>query len=239
MAYTSEGVQAFICALDDLQKSNVMYAGFKLTRVLKCLAFYNEFRGVLAYCNRSFDYEAEKSKAFAKSGDADVLRLPKSSKGLVAFVANLLLEFDKGSLDIIKFSCTYFPDISMQESYKRFIEMVVVPFKLALVEFVVNGIAEQPEVVERTVEFAHNGLNQQTEYLIVNMYEAVQGASLEDDTRADLLVMIEGFAAALDARDALMIKAIWIGLKNILSEVGLCRKEISELDDTLRMFLVS
>ena len=67
----------------------------------------------------------------------------------------------------------------------------------------------------------------------------MQGASLEDDTRADLLVMIEGFAAALDARDALMIKAIWIGLKNILSEVGLCRKEISELDDTLRMFLVS
>ncbi|MDE6302337.1 MAG: hypothetical protein K2M36_01950, partial [Clostridia bacterium] len=63
MAYTSEGVQAFICALDDLQKSNVMYANFKLTRVLKCLAFYNEFRGVLASRNRCFDYEAEKNKA--------------------------------------------------------------------------------------------------------------------------------------------------------------------------------
>ena len=239
MSYNGEGVRAFVCALDDMQNTNIIYADIKLSRVLKCLAFYKEFRGVLAYCNQAFDYEAEKTRSLTKVGDTQVLRLPKVPKALVAFVANLLLEFDKGSMDVVKFSCTYFPDISKQESYRTFFERVIVPFKLSLVEFVVNGIAEEPAVVERTVDFAPSGLAQQTEYLIVNMYETVRSANMEEEKRADFLVMIEGFAAALDSRDALMIKAVWIGLKGALDSSRLCKKEISEIDETLRLYLVT
>lgn len=234
-----EAVRAFVCALDDMQNANIVYVDIKLSRVLRCLAFYKEFRGVLAYCNRGFDYQAEKRRALTEVGESPVLRLPKSAKGLVAFVASLLMEFDQDKMNIVLFASTYFPDISKQESYRTFFERVIVPFKLALVEFVVNGIAEEPEIVERTVEFASNGLSQQTEYLIVNMYEAVQTASIDDDRRADLLLMIEGFAAALDARDTLMIRAVWLGLKGALDEVDLCRKEILEIDETLRLFLVA
>lgn len=239
MAYTGEGVQALMCALDDMQNANIVYADIKLARVLRCLAYYKEFRGVLAYCNQGFDYTAEKARVLGRFGEGSMLRLPKAAKNLVAFVANLLMDFDAGNLDIIKFSGTYFPDISKQESYKTFFERVIVPFKLALVEFVVNGIAKEPEIVERSVEFAHSGLSQQTEYLLVSIYETVQTASIEDYKRADLLVMIEGFAGALDARDTLLIKAVWLGLKGALEALKLCKKEIAEIDDTLRLFLVA
>ena len=51
--------------------------------------------------------------------------------------------------------------------------------------------------------------------------------------------MLEGFSAALDARDTLMIKALWLGVRKALSALGLCEKEIASMDELLRLYLVS
>ena len=53
------------------------------------------------------------------------------------------------------------------------------------------------------------------------------------------MVMLEGFAAALDARDSLMIKAIWLGLRKALTAQRLCKKEVEKVDEVLRMYLVT
>lgn len=237
--YSGEGVNALVCALTEMQNTNIIYADGKLTKVLQCLAFYPEFKKTLAFCNRGFDYSAEKSKALTASGERAVLRLPKHPKTLVAFVSNLLLEFDSGSLDLMKFVIDYFPDSSKQGSYLTFIERVITPFKHAIVDFAVNGVADEPVAIEREVDFAHEGLSQQTEYLIVNMYNTVRECGLDSTESENFCVMIEGFAAALDARDSLMIRAIWLGLKWALQHKKLCAKEIAEIDEQLRIYLVS
>ena len=237
--YSGEGVNALVCALTDLQNTNIIYAEGKLTKVLQCLAFYGEFKSALAFCNQGFDYALEKSKALSTSGERSVLRLPKHPKALVAFVAHLLLEFDSGSMDLMKFVIDYFPDSSKQGSYLTFIERVITPFKHAIVDFAVNGVAEEPVAIEREVDFAPDGLSQQTEYLIVNMYNTVRECGLDSDERENFCIMIEGFAAALDARDSLMIRAIWLGLKGALQRAKLCAKDIAEIDQQLRLYLVA
>lgn len=80
MNYNGEGVHALVCAVEDLTNSNLIFVDRKLKPVLKCLAYYPEFRSVLSKCNQGFDYDAEKKKACAKLGDSDVFRLPKIRK---------------------------------------------------------------------------------------------------------------------------------------------------------------
>lgn len=239
MNYTGEGVNALVWALTDMQNTNIIYAVDKLETVLKCLAYYSEFKTVLTFCNKGFDFEAEKSKAMTFTGERHVFRLPKNPQKLVAFVAALLLEFDENKMDMMKFVIDYFPDSSKQGSYLTFFERVMTPFKHAIVDFVINGIANDPAPVDREVDFAPDGLSQQTEYLIVNMYNTVRECGLSNAESENFCVMIEGFAAALDARDRLMIKAIWIGLKGALNRAKLCAKEVSEMDEQLRLYLVS
>ena len=237
--YSGEGVNALVCALTDMQNTNIFYAEGKLKKVLQCLAYYGEFKSTLAFCNQGFDYNAEKKKALTVSGDRAVLRLPKHPKTLVALVAHLLLEFDAGTMDMIKFVIDYFPDNSQQGSYLTFIDRVITPFKHAIVDFAVNGTGDEPVAIEREVDFAPDGLSQQTEYLIVNMYNTVRECGLSNEERENFLVMIEGFAAALDARDSLMIRAIWLGLRGALLREMLCSKEVAEIDQQLRLYLVS
>ncbi|MBR4801046.1 MAG: hypothetical protein IK048_05205 [Clostridia bacterium] len=239
MAYDKEGVHALVCALEDVKNSNLIFVDKNLRNVLKCLAFYEEFRTVLAYCNKNFDYETEKRKALTRVGDSNILRLPKNPKTLVALVSNMLVEFDAGAMDILGFSASFCPADTKQESFDVLYNKLLEPFKLALVNFVVEGIREDAPEISHQVEFAHSGLTEQVEYLLVGMAKAVQEAQLSDELRAEFGVMLEGFSVALDSRDSLMIKAIWTGLRRALADEKLALQEIEKVDEALRLYLIS
>ena len=239
MEYTGEGIEALVAALDDLQNAGLIMADKKIKAVLKCLAYYDEFRTVLAYCSDGFDYAAEKRKALQKAGDYHVLRLPKNAKTLVPLVAGLLVEFDDGTEDFISFCATYYPAADRQGSMTACCADMLERFKLDIVSLVVEGVKEDAPLAPRTVEFAQDGLQKQTEYLLVAMVRAVDDGSLSEEDRKDLLTMLEGYSAALDTRDTLMIKAVWLGVKRALTSLKMCAKEIAAMDELLRLYLVS
>lgn len=239
MEYTGEGIEALVAALDDLQNAGLIMADKKIKAVLKCLAYYDEFRTVLAYCSDGFDYAAEKRKALQKAGDYHVLRLPKNAKTLVPLVAGLLVEFDDGTEDFISFCATYYPAADRQGSMTACCADMLERFKLDIVSLVVEGVKEDAPLAPRTVEFAQDGLQKQTEYLLVAMVRAVDDGSLSEEDRKDLLTMLEGYSAALDTRDTLMIKAVWLGIKRVLASLKMCAKEIAAMDELLRLYLVS
>lgn len=239
MEYTGEGIEALVAALDDLQNAGLIMADKKIKAVLKCLAYYDEFRTVLAYCSDGFDYAAEKRKALQKAGDYHVLRLPKNAKTLVPLVAGLLVEFDDGTEDFISFCATYYPAADRQGSMTACCADMLERFKLDIVSLVVEGVKEDAPLAPRAVEFAQDGLQKQTEYLLVAMVRAVDDGSLSEEDRKDLLTMLEGYSAALDTRDTLMIKAVWLGVKRALASLKMCAKEIAAMDELLRLYLVS
>lgn len=238
MEYRGEGVAALVSITDEMQTVNLIMVDKKVKDLLKCLAYYDEFRTVLQYVNRGFDYQSEKRKAMQKVGEYNVLRLPKSEKTLVALVSNMLVEFDNGNMDIIAFSGAYFPASTNQESYENFVSGVVEPFKLALVSLVVGGIDEETPLVERTVEFAPSGLNSQAQSLLIALVKSVNEAQLDRDMRAELLLILEGFASALDSRDSLIIKSIWLGLRRTLASLRICDREIAKMNEVMLMYLM-
>ena len=224
MEYNGEGIEALVAVVDDLQNAGLIMADKKIKALLKCLAYYDEFRTVLAYCGDGFDYAAEKRKAFRKAGDYHVLRLPDDPKVMVPLVARFLVECDDGTEDFITFCADYYPASSRQES---------------IVGLVVEGVKEDVPLVERTVDFAPSAVQKQTGSLLVAIVRAVEGSALTDAERDELRVMLEGCSAALDSRDTLMIKAVWLGVRRALAAYKLCPKEIAEMDEILRLYLVS
>lgn len=239
MEYKGEGIEALVAVLDDMQGASLIMTDKKIKSLLRCLAYYPEFRTVLAYCSTGFDYAAEKRKAMQKAGGYSVFRMPKAPRTLVALVAAMLVEFDEGGMDFLSFCGEYFPAETKQVSFERCYQHFLEPFKLALVSLVVEGVKEDVPLVERNVEFAASGLQEQTEYLLVSLVRAVNEASVAESDRSELLVMLEGFSAALDSRDVLMIKAVWYGVKRTLASLKMCAKEISAVDELLRLYLVS
>ena len=237
MAYNGEGVAALVSIIDELQTVNLILADKKVKELLKCLAFYPEFRAVLAKVNQGFDYQNEKKKALQRVGEHQVLRLPKGEKQLVAFVSNMLVEMDAGAMDLLAFSRNYFPATTGAESLDLFVTSVIEPFKYAIVDMVVNGIKEEQVLVERSIDFAPSGMGEQVKNILVAIVKGVNECQAPASTRAELLLMLEGFAAALDNRDVLMIKAIWIGLKKYLATAKICAKEIEQTETVLSMYL--
>lgn len=238
MEYNSESINALSCAIDDMKTASLIYVDKKLRAVLKCLAYYQDLRRVLTACSKGFDYGFEKEVSFGRMGDNYVLRLPGDDRKLVALVTNLLVEFDAGTADLYGFVVTFFPASAQQESFDKFYRTMMEPFKLAVVRFVKEGVEEQPDApVERDVKFASTGLQKRTEYLIYNISKAVH--EFNGDARNDCIVMLEGLASAIDSRDSLMIRAMWIGLRRTLESEGLCAKERAEFDGVLKMYMMT
>lgn len=245
MAYSGEGVNALACALDEFRNAKIVYIETKLKRVLKCLAFYPEFREVLKVCNKNFNYAAEKSKALVRINDRNTVRLPSSKTKLVAFVSLLLLDLDRGgSNEIVSFSNAFFPDINDETSFVNMFENIVVPFKNALFEFVRNGVSEedletQAIPVQPAVELAPSDIGERTEKNIVRLYTAVDESALSEKARSEILFVIEALASAIDARDAKTIKAIWLGLKALLTLNDVCQSECAAMDESLKILVIS
>ncbi len=237
MQYSGEGVNALVCAVDDLEKSTLIYVDLRLRALLKCLAHYEEFKRVLAICYRGFDYEAEKANALGQIGDSYVFRLPREQKTLVALVSRMLLEFDSGDSDILSFAAAYFPSESKQDSFVIMCGKIIEPFKRALVDFVWEGIDDGTQNIGRVAELAPNGLRPQTEHHLINMMNAVN--EIAPDDRDELPMMLEGLAAALDSRDTLMIKCIWQGLRLMLNIRKMCAKDVREMDELMRLYLIA
>lgn len=239
MAYNGEGVQALVSIIDELQSVNLILADKKVKELLKCLAFYPEFRSVLAYVNKGFDYQTEKRKAMQKVGEHNVLRLPKGDKQFVALIAGMLVEMDAGTMDLLSFTRNFFPATTGQESLDLFTTKVLEPFKFSIVNMAVNGIKEEQVLVERTVDFAPSGLSEQVKNLLVAVVKGVNEGVSSSENRGELMLMLEGFAAALDSRDVLMIKALWIGLKRYLASVKICQREVEKTEELLKMYLTT
>ena len=159
-------------------------------------------------------------------------------KELVAFVSNLLVEFDSGAEDIMDFASRYFPSESTQASIALFMKEVMDPFKKAIAYLVVNGIEEEYKGEGRVVAFAANGIYEQTESIIVNMIDEITESNLNEKDKDDCFLMLEGLAAALDTRDILMIRAIWCGLKKELEKNNLCKVQIGRMQEQMKLYLV-
>ena len=241
MEYKGEGIEALVALIEKMKKDSLIYADDKIKSMLKLLAYYDEFKNVLAVVVKNYKYTEEKEKHLILFNGKDYFKLPNEDKEIVAFVFNLILEFDNGNEELIAFAKKFYPAESIQASVNIFIKEVIEPFKKSISTLAFNGVGEEKVAnidTGRQVNFASNGIYEQTEGIIVSMVNEITTANISEQERSDCVLMLEGLGNALDSRDILMIRAIWCGLKKELTRLNLCKVQIVKIEDQMKLFLV-
>ncbi|MEG1613725.1 MAG: hypothetical protein RR357_06130 [Clostridia bacterium] len=237
--YDSEAVCAFVAQCDELMNTKLIMSNQKIRMLLKCMAYYDDLREVVDDCKYNFDYDEEYSRAIVNLGTATVFRLPNSMRKKVALVVCLLLDFDEPRRNFVQFLQDFFNSEDRNEAYGSFCKNIIAPFKEAVLFLMSdegkNSNTEEKDSKKREVNVA---ISEQTDYYIRTAIEATNSSKLDEAERKDIIFMLDNLKTILDLRDAQLIKAYWLGLKNTLQYNKLFNKNAQGLEEVLKAYLV-
>ena len=147
-----EELNLFLERADELISSKYILADIKIVNILKAIAGSETLIALFKSCLANFDYEDAKKKYLAKSPylseEKGEFIVPQSSRDLLAFTFNILMEIDAKRINLSDFISKYFyVDGSFASGYNAFITLMIKPFKNTLkelVESVIEGKVQDP-----------------------------------------------------------------------------------------------
>ena len=146
--------EAFLKSTDELIESKYIIADIKIVGVLKSIAGSETLLALFKNCLDGFNYQDAKRKYLVKSqylgGDKGEFIIPSSSRELIAFVFNVLVDIDAKRINLGDFLNKYFYENgSSYAGYSSFISTMIKPFANSvkvLMEGVLSGKLEDPVV---------------------------------------------------------------------------------------------
>ncbi|HRR90331.1 MAG TPA: hypothetical protein P5161_06105 [Eubacteriales bacterium] len=234
----SEAIAALDAAANELMSSKLMTAGLSVKNLLRCIAYFPELRKAAESAVKGFDYPRAYSRALANLGTHTTFKMPENPKKQAALGICLFTEFDLHKRDFMKFVMDFFPRENRGESYSAFLNAVAAPFIKSFKYVLEGGLAVKEEEIkaEAAAVAVSQGIAEQSKYIISVITETVKGASLEAAEREECQTVIDGFSLAVDTRDPILLKVVWIGLKNTMTKFRLCHKQIKELETLLNAY---
>ncbi len=146
-----EELDNFILRADELIQSKYIIADIKIVNLLKAIACSDTLLALFKNCLSDFDYQNAKKKYLVKnplSDDKGEYVSPTSSRELLAFTFNLLMEFDSKKIVLGAFLDKYFyEDGSTYGEYTAFLNTIIKPFRDAvktLMDSVIEGKLQDP-----------------------------------------------------------------------------------------------
>ena len=147
-----EELDLFLMRAQEFVDSKYILADIKIVNLLKAIASSSTLLAIFKNCINDFDFEEAKKKYLVKSPylaqDKGEFVLPSSSKDLLAFTFNLLVDFDAKRIDMGAFIKSYFfVDGSFASGYDAFINAMIRPFVKTvgtLMESVIDGSVQDP-----------------------------------------------------------------------------------------------
>ena len=238
-----EELKLFLEKADDLIQAKYILADIKIVNLLKVVASSETLIAIFKNCLDNFDYEHAKKKYLIKSKyfseDKGEFVLPPSSKELLAFIFNILVEIDSKSLDFASFLNRYFcEDGSFSASYQAFINAVIKPFRdsvKALMESVIEGKLQDPveafieEEEKRQKEKEEEEKNKQKEKelskkaygesikrikeILLKDKTKVKGLKIKDDKKREIELVIDMLANVIESDDKDAIDYAFVSYK--------------------------
>lgn len=147
-----EELDLFLLRADEFIASKYILADIKIVNLLKAIASSETLVAIFKNCLDDFDYFSASKKYLVKSpylaSDKGEFILPPSSRELLAFVFNLLMDLDTKTVVLGDFIDKYFfVDGSFSAGYDAFMNKMIKPFRNAvkvLMESVIEGKVQDP-----------------------------------------------------------------------------------------------
>lgn len=166
-----------------------------------------------------------------------VFRLPHNPRHTVSLVVGLLFEFDKKTISIVEFVTKFYPAEASHESYLRFLDEIITPFadafrKLLTGDKAIETIADNASDSHRKV--LDEKAREECDYWVRMLMDAVIASNgISDELRVDSVTMVKGMLYALDTGNPIIIKLVWIGMRNTLNIGNIGNRELNEIETLL------
>ena len=257
-------LDAFLKSTDELINSKYIIADIKIVGVLKAIAGSETLLALFGNCLTGFDYQEAKRKYLVKSpylsDDKGEFVIPTSSRELLAFVFNVLMDIDAKRINLGDFLNRYFYDNgSAYAGYSSFINTMIKPFANSvkmLMEAVLDGEVQDPiEAAEQEEERRKNQqiLDEETakknkelsqkkywdslkavkEILLTNK-QKVKNSKLSTEEKMQALLVIDTLANALDSGDKDAIFYAQVAYKYLLKAHKILFFRSKKIDDLVK-----
>lgn len=235
----------FLERADELIDSKYILADVKLASFLKAIASSDTLLALFKNCLLNFDYEDAKKKYLVKSqhlsSDKGEFILPSSSRELLAFIFNVLVDIDAKRIDLSEYLNKYFfVDGSNSSSYDAFINAMIKPFKNTvklLMDKVIEGKLQDPiealtqeetrikremEEKEQTekrdrelLQKAYGVSLKKIKELLLKDKTKIKESKLKDQVKKEVILVIDMLANVLDSEDKDALEYAFIAYKYV------------------------
>ncbi len=127
---SNKSVEKFISACDDLITCKFLVAETKIQKILGLLAETPPVYELVSACMEQFNRDREMSKAFVQESRGNfVCIMPQEEFKIIALVFCALADINAGRINFMEFVKTFFNDEEGVTCFKRFIGVMIIPFR--------------------------------------------------------------------------------------------------------------
>lgn len=260
---TNEQFQAFIDACEDLRKSKIILADAKVSAIVRSIVSNPALVEVVgeALVGYNFAHELE-----MLSGSKSGISLPSEPYRVIAFVFSLLSEVDARRIDLQEFVDEHFEAESLAESFERFNNEVMIPFRECLCTWVSSGaprknsIASKDDTISNDSTTSEDDDNKECncgecqegnidtvdeffaniEVILTQIKDTIAlDSKIKKDKLADLNITLNAMFEATAMQNFRIFNALLISLNNMLRSVKSVRFYHMELQNTVADFYLN
>lgn len=238
MVTREQSLQRFLEKADEVISGKYLFAIKKIEEMLVTISSSRILFEVFEFCCSNEDIDKIKERSLIKNGKACTFVMPENKKQIIALCFYLLKDISSGDIDFNVFLTTYFPsDESFLDSYAKFINFLVIPFRNA-----VNNVVETvicASNIRESREGRGGKPNIDNLYLmgLVSFLEEDRRAVVEADTKESvsqdvIYVISEMINEAREYRTE-RLKALFIAYKYAILQIKRVRNHLEEIEELL------
>ena len=239
-------ISAFMSSCDDLINGKFIFAGNKVSNILKAISESPELYEVISECLKNFNYEKEFGRAKIKlPTKRGTFKMPEEKTTLIPLVFCMLVEIQENKIDFKQFLADYFDtDDEDVSQFENFAQTVIVPFKNAIAYlFDIEGqnkfkpqekkeepklLRKEPVITDKQSEFFTDVLN-----ICSDILDELEFIKVKPDLSDDLKYMINTLKKAVEDKNIKIVNALIIGTIYVLKQIRKLRKFETNFRDAL------
>ena len=238
MVTREQSLQRFLDKADEVINGKYLFAIKKIEEMLVTISASRILFEVFEFCCSSEDVEKIKERSFIKNGKVCSFVMPENKKQIIALCFYLLKDITSGDIDFNVFLTTYFPsDESFLDSYAKFINFLVLPFRNAVKNVVETVICASNIKESREGRFSTPNIDNLYLVGLVSLLEEDRRLIVEADSkdcvsRDVVYVLNEMITEAREYRTE-RLKALFIAYKYAISNVKRVKNHVDEVEELL------
>lgn len=241
----------FLDKCDEVRNCKFIMATTKIKDLLKSIVNSEELYGVFNTVASKFDYIAAKERCFVESDDLSDGRsrviLPDTVGERLAFIFCLLVEIDRGDIQINAFLQKFYPkDGSYYASYHMFCDEVIGSLESAICDIFAQDLAEDDKIsggetrgriASKSADSSQTSVINTISMLIASELDYVAASSLSEDDKEAAASILTQLERAVRDFDEDAIDALTYGYNYFVMFTRTVSESLNNLFDIIGEFV--